>query len=115
MKLNEVISMGGFQAMAGPGTFITQQVVQPRTIQADAPEQMGKEYEKVKNRQKEQKKIEVNVYNKKDVDEIPDPYEEGWPEGLEALAKKVKLTFFKLNNEPVAEINPGFTEFEKED
>ena len=110
MKLNEVISMGGFFALAGPGTFVTQQVVQQRTIQADAPEQTGDDYEKAKNRQKEQKKIEVDVYNRRDVDELADPYQED-----EDLSKKVKLTFFKLDNEPIAEIDPGFEEFEKED
>jgi len=108
MKLNEVLHMGGMEAFIRPSTMVNQQVVQPRTIQADNPEQMGHGYEKEKGKQKEQKKIEVELYNARDIDYIEDPYQK--PEELE---KKIKKTIFAIDNEVIASINLGYTEFAK--
>lgn len=109
MKMNEVLTMGGASTMITPGTHINQQVVQPRTIQADSPEQSGEEYEKLKNAQKEQEKIETEIYNEQEIDYIEDPYEN--PEELE---KKIKKTMFAIDNEIIADLNIGFEEFAKQ-
>jgi hypothetical protein len=106
MKLNEVLTMGGAGSFVRPGTMVNQQVVQPRTIQADNPEQMGKGYEAAKNSQKGQKKIEVDVYNERDVDVVKDPYKD--PEELE---KRLKKTIFALTNDEIAELGDGWEEF----
>jgi hypothetical protein len=108
MKLNEVLHQGGVEAFFQPSTMVNQQVVLPRTLQADEPEQAGKEYEKAKSRQKGQKKIEVDVYNRLDTDEIEDPYEK--PEELE---KKIKKTVFALDNKEIADIDVGWEGFAK--
>jgi len=108
MKLNEVLTMGGAGAFFQPGTMVNQQVVQPRTIQADNPEQMGHGYEKEKSKQKEQEKIAIELYNTRNVDYIKDPYQD--PEELE---KKIKKTVFALDNKEIADIDVGWEEFAK--
>lgn len=109
MKMDEVLTMGGAAQFVVPGTMVSQGVVQPRTIQADSPEQSGEEYEKLKNRQKEQEKIETEVYNEQEIDYIEDPYED--PEELE---KKIKKTIFAIDNEIIADLNIGSIEFAKQ-
>lgn len=106
MKLDEVLTMGGAGAFFRPSTMVNQQVVQPRTIQADNPEQMGQGYEAAKNKQKEQKEIEVDIYNDRDVDEIKDPYKD--PEELD---KKLKKTVFAIDNKEIAELGDGWEKF----
>lgn len=106
MNLHEVLTMGGFGSMVQPGTQINQQVVQPRTIQADNPEQSGEGYEKLKNSQKDQKEIEVEIYNAKDVDHIKNPYKN--PEELE---KKLKKTVFAIDNKEIASMDDGWEKF----
>ena len=98
--------MGGAGAFFQAGTMVNQQVVQPRTIQADNPEQMGHGYEKEKSKQKEQKKIEVDIYNDRDVDYIKDPYKD--PEELE---KRVKKTVFALDNKEISDLDLGWEKF----
>ena len=108
MKLTEVLHMGGIEAFIQPSTMVNQQVVQPRTIQADNPEQMGQDYEREKGKQKEQKKIEVELYNTRNIDYIKNPYQDP-----EELNKKVKKTIFALDNEVIASIDLGYEEFAK--
>jgi len=108
MKIDEVLTMGGFNSMVGPGTTISTQVVQPRTIQAMNPEQSGPEYEKAKNSQKEQPTIATDVYNDRDLEFIKNPYEKD-----EELSKKLQKTIFAVDNKEIAKINIGYKEFSK--
>lgn len=108
MKLEEVVLHKGVSNFVRPGTMINQQVVQPRTLQADGPEQSGQGYEKAKSKQKEWHRIEVDVYNNRDVDQIEDPYDN--PEELE---KKLNKTIFSIDNEVISKFNDGYEEFAK--
>jgi hypothetical protein len=107
MKVDEVLTMGGADMYINQATQVDTQVVQPRVIQADEPEQ-GLEYEKAKNRQKGQKKIEVDLYNQRSVDNIADPYMED-----EQLAKKVNTMVFALKNQPDRTLSQKYTYFAK--
>lgn len=107
MKLEEVLHMGGVEQFVRPGTMVSQQVVQPRTLQANEPEQ-GEDYEKAKSRQKELHQIEIDVYNNRDIDKIKDPYDDA-----EELNKKVNKTIFSIDNNLVASIDLGYEEFAK--
>ena len=107
MKVDEVLTMGGADMYINQATQVDTQVVQPRVIQADEPEQ-GEDYEKAKNRQKGQKKIEVDLYNQRNVDNIADPYMED-----EQLAKKVNTMVFALKNQPDRTLSQKYTYFAK--
>jgi hypothetical protein len=106
MKLNEVLTMGGASQFVRPGTMVSQQVVQPRTIQADEPQQSGQEYENAKNKQKEWHRIEVDIYNNKDIDTIKNPYDDP-----EELSKKLNKTIFAINNEPISSMDLDYVDF----
>lgn len=109
MKLQEVLTMGGSSTMMQPSSHISTQVVQPRTIQASDPEQSGEGYEAIKNKQKGQEEIAVEVYNDSDIDYIKDPYTDP-----EELAKKIKKTIFAIDNKLIADLNLGSIDFAKE-
>ena len=122
MKLHEVLltelttgglmGMGGAggSSLSGPGTMISTQVVQPRTLQADMPEQ-DREYEKAKSRQKEQHKIEVDEYNTTEVDELSNYFDRD--NRIEQLAKKINQTVFALKKEPDLQLAQNYTHFAK--
>lgn len=111
MNLNEVLTMGGFTQMTGPGTFISNQVVQPRTVQADEPEQSGEEYEKAKNQQKEQEKIDTKLYNDKEEQELKNYFDDD--ENSEEIAKKINTVIFALKKDPEIKMARNYTQFAK--
>jgi hypothetical protein len=114
MKLNEVLTMGngyGFSQMAGPGGFTSMQVVQPRTVQANEPEQSGEDFEKLKERQKGLEKIDTQPYNKKK-NRVKKNYFDN-DQRAEDVAKMVNMSVFSLLKDPEIKMSKNYTEFAK--
>ena len=109
MKLEEVLTMGGFSAMTGPGTFTANQVVQPRTVQADEPEQSGEEYEKLKDQQPEQEKVNIDRYNRKKAKQLRYYYDKD--KNSETVAKKINDAIFKLKKDRSIKMAKDYTQF----
>lgn len=95
MKLKEAMGATGSHTLMGPGTNINTQVVQPRTRQAVVPEQ-GLEYEKAKNRSKEQKKNDVSKYNDREEDKLPIYYDDKDDDPIDDMFGKIMNHFKKV-------------------
>lgn len=100
--------MGGFSSMVAPSTVVTNQVVQPRTIQAMNPEQSGDGFERVKNKQKGLPVIATEVYNDNEIEVLRNPYEDD-----KELDKKLQKTVFSVDNKEVAKLDLGYKELSK--
>jgi hypothetical protein len=109
MRLNEVLTMGGFSQMTGPGTFIANQVVQPRTVQADEPDQSGEGYERAKERQPRLERIPTRAYNHKKEDQ----QKYYWDNDMnsEVIAKKFNEIMNALKKDPTIKMAKNYTHF----
>jgi hypothetical protein len=91
MTLKEAMGYlpGGHELM-NPATNINVQVVQPRTRQAEVPQQSGKGYEKAKRLyNRELKKHDIDDYNDRDRDEL-NTYYEYEPETDDEVSRRIK-------------------------
>lgn len=111
MRLDEVIFMQGFSSMIGPGTSQPWTIVAPRTMQADEPEQSGEEYEKLKNKQKEQPKIDLRPYNKKKEQQKRNYFDDDANPGN--IAKMINATVFALMKDPEIKMSKNYTQYAK--
>lgn len=111
MKLNEVLYMGGFSQMVGPGSFIATQVVQPRTVQANEPQQSGEDYERIKEKQPGLEKIDLKQYNKKKTKKKKNYFDDD--ERAEEVAKMINTTVFSLMKDPELKMSKNYTQFAK--
>jgi hypothetical protein len=111
MRLDEVLTMGGFSQMTGPGTFIANQVVQPRTVQADEPEQQSgsPDYERAKERQPRLERIPVRSYNHRKEDQ----QKYYWDNDMnsEVIAKKFNEIMNALKKDPTIKMAKNYTHF----
>jgi len=111
MKLDEVLSMQGSSSMMGPGTNIPFVIVAPRTIQSDEPEQSGEEFEKLKNKQKEQPEIDLKPYNKKKASKKKNYFDDD--ARAEDIAKMINATVFALMKDPEIKMSKNYTDYAK--
>lgn len=113
MRLDEVMSMGGFTQLTGPGTFIANQVVQVRTVQATEPDQQSgsPEYEAAKNRQPTLQRIPTQAYNHKKEDDLKYYWDNDM--NAEIIAKKFNEIMNALKKDPTIKMAKNYTQFAK--
>lgn len=87
MKLQEVLTMGGFNQLVHPSTFIKTQLVQPITHQTNEPDQT--DFNKPAANKKVQEKIDSEEYNKHAEERLKNYFDGDIEYADEKLAKMI--------------------------